>query len=110
MKKILLVCLMSLLGLGICTAQKPSNKKSAISTVVFATDIDCDHCVKKIMENIPSLGKGVKDVTTNLKTKQVTVVFDAAKNDVANIAKGFESLKVKVTPQTVDGKAITTKM
>ena len=30
-------------------------------TTVFVTDIECDHCVKKIMDNVPSLGKGIKD-------------------------------------------------
>ncbi|MEG1841527.1 MAG: heavy-metal-associated domain-containing protein, partial [Alistipes sp.] len=106
MKKILLVCLMTVMGLGICSAQRQSGKKSTVSTVVFAAEIDCDHCVSKIMNNIPSLGKGVKDVKTDLKTKEVTVLFDASKNDVANIAKGLESLKVNVTPKTLDGKVL----
>ncbi|MFR6634569.1 MAG: heavy-metal-associated domain-containing protein [Alistipes onderdonkii] len=48
-------------------------------TTVFTTDIDCEHCVKKIMNNVPSLGKGVKDVKVDLPKKEVTVVYDSTK-------------------------------
>ena len=65
MKKILLICLATLLGAGISMAAKPAAGKKTAKTV-FVTDIDCDHCVKKIMDNVPSLGKGVKDVEVDL--------------------------------------------
>ena len=68
-------------------------------TTVFVTDIECDHCVKKIMDNVPSLGKGIKDVRVDLPKKEVTVVYDASKNDDANIVEGFASLKVKAEPK-----------
>lgn len=58
-------------------------------TTVFTTDIDCEHCVKKIMNNVPSLGKGVKDVKVDLPKKEVTVVYDSTKNSDDNIVKGF---------------------
>ena len=61
MKKFVLFCLALAMGVGVCAAAgKPAAKK--IVTTVFVTDIDCDHCVKKIMNNVPSLGKGIKDV------------------------------------------------
>ena len=61
MKKILMICLALVMGLGMCAAAgKPAQKKEV--TTVFVTDIDCEHCVKKIMNNVPSLGKGIKDV------------------------------------------------
>ena len=59
MKKILMLCLALVMGVGMCAAEKPANKKTV--TTVFTTDIDCEHCVKKIMNNVPSLGKGVKE-------------------------------------------------
>ena len=34
----------------------------------------------------------------DLPTKQVTVVYDASKNDVETIVKGLASLKVKAEP------------
>lgn len=98
MKKFVLFCLALTMGVGVCAAAgKPAAKK--IVTTVFVTDIDCDHCVKKIMNNVPSLGKGVKDVKVDLPKKEVTVVYDGTKNDDANIVKGFASLKVKAEPK-----------
>ena len=64
MKKILMLCLALVMGVGMCAAQKAADKKTV--TTVFTTDIDCEHCVKKIMNNVPSLGKGVKDVKVDL--------------------------------------------
>ena len=93
MKKILMLCLALVMGVGMCAAEKPANKKTV--TTVFTTDIDCEHCVKKIMNNVPSLGKGVKDVQVDLPKKEVTVVYDGTKNNDENIVKGFASLKVK---------------
>lgn len=103
MKKILLVALMAFVGIGVCPAQKQGKKTI---TVVFAAEIDCEQCVNKIMNNIPSLGKGIKDVQADTRTKEITVVYDASKNDVEHIVKGFSSLKVKVAPKTVDGEAV----
>lgn len=73
-------------------------------TTVFTTDIDCEHCVKKIMNNVPSLGKGVKDVQVDRRKKEVTVVYDGTKNNDENIVKGFASLKVKAEPKKADAK------
>ena len=98
MKKFVLFCLALAMGVGVCAAAgKPAAKK--IVTTVFVTDIDCDHCVKKIMNNVQSLGKGIKDVKVDLPKKEVTVVYDGTKNDDANIVKGFASLKVKAEPK-----------
>ena len=72
-----MLCLALVMGVGMCAAQKAADKKTV--TTVFTTDIDCEHCVKKIMNNVPSLGKGVKDVKVDLPKKEVTVVYDSAK-------------------------------
>ena len=95
MKKILMLCLALVMGVGMCAAQKAADKKTV--TTVFTTDIDCEHCVKKIMNNVPSLGKGVKDVKVDLPKKEVTVVYE-------NIVKGFASIKVKAEPKKADTK------
>ena len=70
-----MLCLALVMGVGMCAAEKPANKKTV--TTVFTTDIDCEHCVKKIMNNVPSLGKGVKDVQVDLPKKEVTVYMTA---------------------------------
>lgn len=92
-------CLAALLGAGVSMAAKPAEKQQKTVTTVFTTDIDCEHCVKKIMNNVPSLGKGVRDVRVDLAKKEVTVVYDAAKNSDENIVKGFASIKVKAEPK-----------
>lgn len=97
MKKIVMICLAALLGAGVCMAAKPAQKKTV--TTVFMTDIDCEHCVKKIMNNVPSLGKGVKDVQVDLQKKEVAVTYDPAKNSDEKIVEGFASLKVKAAPK-----------
>ena len=97
MKKILMICLALVMGLGMCAAAgKPAQKKEV--TTVFVTDIDCEHCVKKIMNNVPSLGKGIKD------EKEVTVIYDASKNNDENIVKGFATIKVKAEPKKAPAK------
>lgn len=99
MKKLIIICLALVMGAGICPAQNRNAKKANnLVTTVFRTDIDCEHCVKKIENNVPSLGKGIKDVKVDLKSKQVTVVYDAAKNSDEKIVKGFASLRVKAEP------------
>lgn len=98
-----MICLALAMGAGAYAAQKPAVPKKEVTTV-FTTDIDCDHCVKKIMANIPSLGKGVKDVSVDLEKKEVTVVYDASKNGDENLVKGFASLKVKAEPKKTGEK------
>lgn len=100
MKKLLLLCLVAVMGAGVCSAQKKGTKQDRMVTVVFDTDIDCEHCAKKIMNNVPSLGKGVEDVKVDVPTKEVTVTFDNTKNSVANLIKGFASIKVKAAPKS----------
>ena len=45
MKKIILMCLVAIMGVGVCSsyAQK---KEAATKTTVFMTDIDCENCAK----------------------------------------------------------------
>lgn len=100
MKKVLLIALAVLMTAGMAMAAKPAQKqKKQLVTTVFATDLDCDHCAKKILNNVPSLGKGVEDVKVDVATKEVTVVYDASKNSDENIVKGLASLKVKAEPR-----------
>ncbi len=106
MKKLIVCCLAALMGMGISTAAGADSKKAGTKTTVFVTDIDCEHCAKKIMNNVPSLGKGIKDVKVDVKSKEVTVVYDASKNSDANIVKGFASIKVKASPKAAPKAAV----
>lgn len=98
MKKFLVICLALVMGTGICLAQKPQKKAVAqLTTTVFDTDIDCPNCAKKIETNVPTLGRGIEDVKIDVKSGEVTVVYNPAKNNDATILEGFRKLHVKAS-------------
>lgn len=100
MKKLIVCCLMAVMALAVNAMPQKGEKKSATKqTVVFVTDIDCQHCANKIMNNVPVLGKGVEDVKVDLPAKEVTVVYNPLKTDVETLVKGFAKIKVKATPK-----------
>ena len=95
MKKIILMCLVALFGIGIANAQEPKkggDKKSV--TVEFVTDIDCAGCAKKVTNTIP-YEKGVKDVQVDVTTKTVTVTYDPLKTNNETLVKAFAKIKIK---------------
>ena len=65
-----------------------------IKTAVFTTnpEMHCESCEKKIKGNL-RFEKGVKNIITDLKTKTVTIKYDADKTNVQNIIKGFKKIK-----------------
>ncbi len=92
MKKIIMFCLLAVLGFGISNASA-QKKNASLKTTVFVTDIDCEHCAKKINNSIP-FEKGVKEVKVDVPTKTVTVTYDAAKTSDATLLKAFKKIKV----------------
>ncbi len=106
MKKILLCCLMAVMALAVNAANDNNKQKKQAEkkTVVFVTDIDCEHCVNKILNNVPVLGKGVEDLKVDLPTKEVTIVYDAAKTNPEILAKNFEKIKVKAEEKQEEKK------
>ena len=69
-----------------------------IKTVVFTTnpEMHCESCEKKIKGNL-RFEKGIKSIVTDLKTKTVTIEYDADKTNVPNIVKGFKKIKYDAT-------------
>ena len=59
--------------------------------VVLSCDLHCQGCCDKIMKNI-AFEKGVKDIVCDLKTKTVTVTYDANKTDIPTLLKAFEKI------------------
>ncbi len=96
MKKLIIMCLMAFIGFGVAEASAQNQKKNdaALKTTVFVTDIDCEHCAKKITNTIPYV-KGVKDVQVDVPTKKVTVTYDATKCGEESLIKAFTKIKVK---------------
>lgn len=65
--------------------------KADKQVVVLSCDLHCQGCCDKIMKNI-AFEKGVKDIVCDLKTKTVTVTYDANKTDVPTLLKAFDKI------------------
>jgi copper chaperone CopZ len=101
MNKILLVCLVALLGIGSADAQKPKKGEKKSVTVEFVTNIDCEGCAKKVYNTIP-YEKGVEDVKVDVATKIVTVTYNPAKTNNETLIKAFD--KIKLEAAVAEGK------
>ena len=70
MKKMILCCLVAVLGCGVFAVEaKTPQKKGEIVTTVFTVDIDCESCAARIMNNVPVIGKGIKDIQVDVPSK-----------------------------------------
>ncbi len=99
MKKILMFCLVAVMCVGAGFAQeKKAKTEKKVVTTVFCTDIDCEGCAKKVYNSIP-FEKGVKDVKVDVKTKTVTVQYDASKSSDAALIDAFTKIRVKAELQ-----------
>ena len=94
MKKLIIMCLMAFIGFGVAEVSAQKKSDAALKTTVFVTDIDCDHCAKKITNTIP-YEKGVMDVKVDVPKKLVTVTYDATKSGEEALLKAFAKIKVK---------------
>lgn len=66
-----------------------------IRVVVFKVDqMHCENCEKKVKNNI-RFEKGVKELATEVKTKTVTITYDADKTNVKTLQAGFEKFNYK---------------
>ena len=70
--------------------------------VVFSVNLHCQNCELKIKKNIP-FEKGVKDLTTDLDKKLVTIKYQPSKTDKNKLKKSIE--KLGFTCEEVKGKA-----
>ena len=65
-----------------------------IKTAIFTTnpEMHCESCENKIKGNL-RFEKGIKSIKIDLKSKTVTIQYDADKTNVQNIIKGFKKIK-----------------
>ena len=72
-----------------------------IKTVVVTTnpEMHCENCENKIKSNL-RFEKGIKNIITDLKTKTVTIEYDADKTNVQNIIAGFKKIKYEASEAT----------
>lgn len=61
-----------------------------IRVVVFkVAQMHCEKCEKKVKDNM-RFEKGLKGLATEVKTKLVTITYDAEKTDVKKLQDGFK--------------------
>lgn len=102
MKKMILCCLVAVLGCGVFAVEaKTPQKKGEIVTTVFTVDIGCESCAARIMNNVPVIGKGIKDIQVDVPSKEVTVTYDSAKTSPEELIKGFGKIRVKAEEKPV---------
>ena len=92
MKKIIMLCLMAIIGFGV-TGAMAQKKQVDLKTTVFQTDVDCENCAKKVDNSIP-YQKGVKEVKVDVSTQTVTVTYDTSKTNDETLVKAFKKVKV----------------
>lgn len=64
-----------------------------IRTALFKVEqLHCESCQRKVQGNI-KFEKGVKELSTDLKEKTVTIVYDAEKTNVEKLKEGFKKIK-----------------
>ena len=62
-------------------------------TVVFkVAQMECANCERKVKNNI-KFEKGLKNFTTDLKERTVTITYDAEKTNVEKLKEGFRKFK-----------------
>ena len=102
MKKIIMLCLMAVIGFGASDAMA-QKKQVDLKTTVFQTDVDCENCAKKVDNSIP-YQKGGKEVKVDVSTQTVTVTYDKAKTNDEALLKAFKKVKVNAEVKEVASK------
>ena len=93
MKKIIMLCLLAVMGFGVADAVAQKKGDAVLKTTVFLTDVDCETCAKKIDNSLP-FQKGVKEVKVDVPTRKVTVTFDTTKTNEEALIKAFKKIKI----------------
>ena len=71
-----------------------------IRTAVFkVSQMHCENCERKVKNNI-KFEKGVKEFSTDLKTRTVSITYDADKTNVEKLKAGFK--KFNYEPEFVE--------
>lgn len=102
MKKMIMLCLMAVIGFGV-TGAMAQKKQVDLKTTVFQTDVDCENCAKKVDNSIP-YQKGVKEVKVDVSTQTVTVTYDTSKTNDETLVKAFKKVKVNAEVKEVASK------
>ena len=105
--------LTSALALLLCltlNAQNAPKKTKKSETVVFAVEMHCGSCKKRIENNI-SFEKGVKDLQADLSAQTVTIKYDKKKTTPETLQQAIIKLgyRCEIEASSTDSKAISTQ-
>ena len=82
-KRWMATCVVALLSVAAVLAKD-------IRVVIFkVSQMHCENCEKKVKNNM-RFEKGVKELSTELKNKTVSITYDAEKTDVKKLQAGFK--------------------
>ena len=91
MRRILTIAALALAALTSHTDLLAQKKETKTATVVYATDIFCDNCKKRIESNI-CYEKGVKELSVDVPAKTVTITYRKDKTDANKLLKALTEL------------------
>ena len=92
MKKILTLCLMSMLLFAVALqADAAGKKQKKTAEVTFVTSIDCKNCVKKVEANLP-YEKGILDMKVNLDKQTVWIKYNTEKTTIDKLIAAINKL------------------
>ena len=87
-KRWMATCVVALLSVAAVLAKD-------IRVVVFkVSQMHCENCEKKVKNNM-RFEKGVKELSTELKNKTVSITYDAEKTDVKKLEGKWNVVEVK---------------
>ena len=90
---VLTVILFMFLAIPTVVAEQ-NNKETVVFTV--QPEMHCKNCENKIKTNL-RFEKGVSNITTDVKGKTVTVVYDTNKTDPEKLVAAFAKIGYKAT-------------
>ena len=92
-KRWMATCVVALLSVAAVLAKD-------IRVVVFkVSQMHCENCEKKVKNNM-RFEKGVKELSTELKDKTVSITYDAEKTDVKKLQAGFKKFSYEAEFET----------
>lgn len=101
MKLSRLIAIVGIFFISALTVQNIRAEQAEKATAVFTVqpEMHCQNCENKIKTNL-RFEKGVSDVTTDLKTKTVKIVYDKHKTSPEKITEAFKKIGYTATEVT----------
>lgn len=84
--------------------EKKATKDSKFTEIVYKSNLHCHSCVNKIEKELPYTVKGLKEVTCDLETNTIKIVYNNQKVSPEAIKKGINDLGYEANNLTSTNK------